>query len=53
LPSALVVMFAALCFEKEVENSAALIWLGLSIVLAFSNWPRQKTSHTYVQVKAQ
>jgi exo-beta-1,3-glucanase (GH17 family) len=46
VPSALAVMFAVLCFEKEVENHAALIWLGLSLLLAIANWPSQQQKNT-------
>lgn len=42
LPSVLAVMFALLIIEKEVENNAACIWLGLSILMAFANWPIQQ-----------
>jgi exo-beta-1,3-glucanase (GH17 family) len=44
VPAALSVMFAALCFEKELTNNAALLWLVLSILLALSNWPRQQNN---------
>jgi exo-beta-1,3-glucanase (GH17 family) len=41
VPSALALMFAALCAEKELENHAALMWLSINILLAIANWPRQ------------
>ena len=46
VPSALVVMFAVLIVEKEIENNAAFIWLGLSILLAIVNWPIQQHKTT-------
>jgi len=46
VPSALTVMFALLIVEKEIENNAALIWLGLSVLLAILHWPRQQLKTT-------
>jgi exo-beta-1,3-glucanase (GH17 family) len=46
VPSALTVMFAVLIYEKEMENNAALIWLGLSVLLAILHWPRQQLKTT-------
>jgi exo-beta-1,3-glucanase (GH17 family) len=46
VPAALSLMFAALCFAEEPKNNAALIWLGLSILLAMTNWPIQTIGRT-------
>ena len=51
LPAALTVMFAALCFAGEPENNAALIWLGLSILLGMANWPIQTIERTNKQAQ--
>jgi len=51
LPAALTVMFAALCFAEELENNAALVWLGLSILLAIANWPIQTIGRTSEQAE--
>jgi exo-beta-1,3-glucanase (GH17 family) len=44
LPAALVLMFAVLCYAKEVTNNAAATWLLLSALLAYVNWPSQTVS---------
>ncbi len=46
IPAALSVMFAVLCFEKELNNHAALLWLLLTLLLAIANWPRQRNNLT-------
>ncbi len=49
VPAALAVMYAALCFAAEVENIAALVWLGISILLAIASWPNQSIETTTKQ----
>lgn len=51
LPSALTVMFAALCFAKEPENKAALVWLVLATLLAIANWPIHTIGKTNKQAQ--
>lgn len=45
LPVSLAVMFAVLCYIKESNNSAAISWLGLTLLLAFTSWPRSKKQY--------
>jgi len=46
IPAALGVMFAVLCFEKELNNHAALLWMVLSGLLAFASWPQHSNSQS-------
>jgi hypothetical protein len=34
-----------LCYIKESNNSAAISWLGLTLLLAFASWPRTKKQY--------
>lgn len=37
----LLVILALLCFLKEPNNSAAIVWLGINCLLAIGHWPRK------------
>ncbi|QVL45847.1 MAG: beta (1-6) glucan synthase [Methylophilaceae bacterium] len=50
IPSALTVIFAALCAIREFNNNTALIWLGLAMVIAVVNWPSQLNKNNENQV---
>lgn len=44
------VVLAAICFAREIGNQTAVIWLGISLLLAIASWPQRQTKPNRSQI---